>query len=302
MKIHSVTGELSVDQVQKTMIHEHLVFDLSGVRQDTDSKLENNQALQTEILKLKEHGCNTLVEVSNIGMGRDVRSLFDIAQKYELVIVSSTGWYKESFYPDYVFTQSKKELANQMIQDIVVGVDGTSIKAGLISEIGSSLNEITPTEYKVFEAAIEAYKETGAPLSTHTEIGTMGKEQLAIFQKHEVNMKSISFGHQDLNLNFEEQCLILDSGAYMQFDTVGKVRYRKDEDRADNLVALLNRGHEDQLMLSCDITRRSHLLDHEGYGYRHLFSVFIPMLQERGVSETILEKLLISNPRKFLAF
>jgi predicted metal-dependent phosphotriesterase family hydrolase len=302
MNIHSVTGELPVSNVQKTMIHEHLVLDLTGFRQDTDSKLENNKALETEIHKLKEHGCNTLVEVTNMGMGRDVRGLYDIAQKYELVIVSSTGWYKESFYPDYVFTQSTKELANQMIQDLAVGVDGTSIKAGLISEIGSSLNEITPTEYKVFEAAIEAHKETGAPISTHTEIGTMGKEQLAIFQKHEVNMKSISFGHQDLNLNFYEQCLILDSGAYLQFDTVGKVRYRKDEDRADNLVALLTRGHEDQLMLSCDITRRSHLLDHNGYGYQHLFSVFIPLLKERGVSDTVLEKLLVFNPRKFLAF
>jgi phosphotriesterase-related protein len=302
MQIHSVTGKVAPEKIQKTMIHEHLVFDLSGVRQDTDSILENNKSLEIELNQLKEHGCNTIVEVTNMGMGRDVRNLYEIAQKYELNIVSSTGWYKESFYPDTVFKQSVQELADQMVSDLVNGIDGTSIKAGLISEIGSSLNEITPTEYKVFEAAIEAHKETGAPISTHTEIGTMGKEQLAIFQKYDVNMKSVSFGHQDLNLNFEEQCLILDSGAYLQFDTVGKVRYRLDEDRADNLVALLNRGYEDQLMLSCDITRRSHLLANNGHGYNHLFSVFIPMLKERGVSETVIEKMLVLNPRKFLAY
>ncbi|NHM31434.1 phosphotriesterase family protein [Neobacillus terrae] len=302
MKIHSVAGEVAVEQVQKTMIHEHLVFDLSGVRNDTDSILENNDALNLEIEKLKVNGCNTLIEVSNMGMGRDAQSLYDISQAFNLVIVASTGWYKESFYPDYVFTTSKEDLAAKMISDLTVGMDGTSIKAGLISEIGSSLNEITPTEYKVFEAAIQAQKETGAPLSTHTEIGTMGKEQLAIFKNHNVNLKKISFGHQDLNLNFEEQCLILDSGAYMQFDTVGKNRYRKDEDRADNLVALLNKGYEDQLMLSCDITRRSHLLSNNGYGYSHLFTVFVPMLKERGVSDEVIEKMLVLNPRKFLAY
>lgn len=302
MKIHSVTGEVSVDRVQKTMIHEHLVFDLTGVRQDTDSKLGNNRSLETEIKKLKDYGCNTIVEVTNMGMGRDVRSLYEVAQKYELIIVASTGWYKESFYPEYVYAKSSKELAEAMIQDLTAGADGTSIKAGLISEIGSSLNEITPTENKVFEAAIEAHKETGASISTHTEIGTMGKEQLAIFQKHSINMKRVSFGHQDLNLDFDEQSLILESGAYMQFDTVGKVRYRKDEERADNLVALLNRGYEDQIMLSCDITRQSHLLANQGYGYYHLFKVFIPMLIDRGVSDEVIEKMLVLNPRKFLAF
>lgn len=302
MNLHTVTGELPVEKVQKTMIHEHLVLDLTGIRQDQDTILKNDKALEIEINRLQEHGCNTIVEVTNMGMGRDAQSLYEIAEKYELVIVASTGFYKDSYYPKYVYEHSARELANRMIDDIQVGMDGTSIKAGLIAEIGSSLNEITPAEHKVFEAAIIAHQATGAPISTHTEIGTMGKEQLAIFQQHGVSMKRVSFGHQDLNLNLAEQCLILDSGAFLQFDTVGKNRYRKDVDRADNLVKLLEKGYEDQLMLSCDITRQSHLVQNGGYGYHHLFTVFIPMLKELGVSESAIEKMLVKNPRKFLAY
>ncbi|MEH7336301.1 phosphotriesterase-related protein [Neobacillus drentensis] len=304
MKVHSVTGTVDPQQVQKTMIHEHLVFDLSGVRQevDKDSKLEDTPILDREIQMLKDSGCNTIVEVSNMGMGRDAKALYHIAKKHDLVIVASTGFYKESVYPAFVFEKSAEELADMMIREITEGMDDTDIKAGLISEIGSSLNEITPTEQKVFQASIMAHKMTGAPISTHCEIGTMGKGQLEIFQRYEVNLKQISFGHQDLNTDLEEQLLLLQSGAYIQFDTIGKNSYRKDSDKVDNLLVLLDRGYQDQIMLSCDITRNSHLKANGGHGYNHLFESFIPALLKSGVTNEIIEKMLIHNPRKFIAF
>jgi predicted metal-dependent phosphotriesterase family hydrolase len=304
MKVHSVTGSIDSQQVQKTMIHEHLVFDLSGVRQevDQDSRLEDTPILDREIQILKESGCNTIVEVSNLGMGRDAKALYHIAKKHDLVIVASTGFYKESVYPAFVFEKSAEELAEIMIREIKEGMDDTDIKAGLISEIGSSLNKITATEQKVFQASIMAHKKTGAPISTHCEIGTMGKGQLEIFQRNEVNMNQISFGHQDLNTDIEEQLLLLNSGAYIQFDTIGKNSYRKDSDKVDNLLVLLDRGFEDQIMLSCDITRKSHLKAHGGHGYNHLFESFIPALVNSGVTKEIIEKMFIHNPRKFLAF
>jgi predicted metal-dependent phosphotriesterase family hydrolase len=304
LKILSVTGAIDPQQVQKTMIHEHLVFDLSGVRQevDQDSKLEETPTLDREIVILKESGCNTIVEVSNLGMGRDAKALYHIAKKHDFVIVASTGFYKESVYPAFVFEKSAEELADIMIREITEGMDDTDIKAGLISEIGSSLNEITATEQKVFQASIMAHKKTGAPISTHCEIGTMGKGQLEIFQRNDVNMNQISFGHQDLNTDIEEQLLLLNSGAYIQFDTIGKNSYRKDSDKVDNLLVLLDRGFEDQIMLSCDITRKSHLKAQGGHGYNHLFESFIPALIKSGVANEIIEKMLIHNPRKFLAF
>lgn len=304
LKVLSVTGAVDPKQVQKTMIHEHLVFDLSGVRQeeDKDSKLQDTHILDQEIQMLKESGCNTIVEVSNLGMGRDAKALHHIAKKHDLVIVASTGFYKESVYPAFVFEKSAEELADMMIREITIGMDDTEIKAGLISEIGSSLNEITPTEQKVFQASIMAHKKTGAPISTHCEIGTMGKGQLEIFQRNEVNMKQISFGHQDLNTDIEEQLLLLKSGAFIQFDTVGKNSYRKDSEKVENLLILLDHGFEDQIMLSCDITRNSHLKANGGHGYNHLFESFIPALLNSGITNEIIEKMLIQNPRKFLAF
>lgn len=302
MHIHTVTGPVAPENINKTMIHEHLVFDLSGVRDDKDSILENNQTLDGELAKLRESGCNTIVEVSNIGMGRNATAMLDIAERNHIFIVASTGFYKEQYYLDYVFEKSAEELAAMFVHDIRIGMDGTTIQAGLIAEIGSSLNEVTTAEEKVFRAAIQAHLETGAPISTHCEIGTMGTAQLRMFEKYGAVMNKISFGHQDLNRDIAEQRTLLRSGAYVQFDTVGKNSYRLDEDRANNLVQLLEDGFEDQLMLSCDITRKSHLVEHGGYGYNYLFEVFIPMLVARGVKDNILEKLLVLNPRKLLVF
>ncbi|UKS24819.1 phosphotriesterase-related protein [Paenibacillus sp. HWE-109] len=301
MKLHTVRGLMDASAIGSTMIHEHLVFDLTGVRQDTDSRLQSTDVIE-EIAELKAAGCSLVVEVSNIGMGRNPLEMLEIAERTGIAIVASTGFYKECFYPPFVFESSSESLAEIFVQDIEEGMDGTSIKAGLIAEIGSSLNEITAAEEKVFRAAILAHRTTGASISTHCEIGTMGKQQLALFDQYGADLSRISFGHQDLNLDMDEQMMLVKSGAFIQFDTVGKLSYRSDEDRAVNLVRLLEAGFEDKLMLSCDITRKSHLRHYGGHGYHHLFESFLPLLEKYGVTDPMLFKMLVENPRKFLAF
>lgn len=301
MKLHTVSGPLDAECIGSTMIHEHLVFDLSGVRNDTDSSLAVSDVME-ESIALKQAGCDLVVEVSNIGMGRDPLGLRTISEQTNMAIIASTGFYKEIHYPSYVFERTSQALAEILVADILVGMDGTNIKAGLIAEIGSSLNEITSAEQKVFYASILAHKATGAPISTHCEIGTMGREQLKLFQDCDVDMSRISFGHQDLNLNMAEQVELMNSGAYIQFDTIGKQSYRSDLERALNLIRLLDMGYVRQIMLSCDITRKSHLQHNGGYGYIHLFNSFIPLLKNHGVTDDMIKQMLVDNPKQFLAF
>lgn len=60
-----------------------------------------------------------------------------------------------------------------MVDEIVVGIDGTELKAGIIAEIGSSEGVITPLEEGVYRRGA-AHIETGRPISTHTSFSTMG--------------------------------------------------------------------------------------------------------------------------------
>jgi phosphotriesterase-related protein len=118
-----------------------------------------------------------------------------------------------------------------MIDEIVIGIDGTSLKAGIIAEIGSSEGMITEREAKVFKAAARAHNETGRPISTHTSFSTMGLEQLALLKRESVDLSRVVVGHCDLKDNLENILRMIDLGAYVQFDTIGKNNYYPDEKR-----------------------------------------------------------------------
>jgi|SRR5690625_3146894 len=301
-RIQTVTGDITPDQLGETMIHEHVILDLSRIRQDNDPILSDDEMLNEEISQLVNAGCGGIVEVTNHGMGRDVFALQSVSKKHDLPIVAATGFYKDEYYPEEVFTMSEDEIAELFISEITDGISDTGIKAGIIAEIGSSLNEVTKQENKVFRAAIRAQKQTGAPLSTHCELGTMGSAQLRMFLDAECDLSKISIGHQDLNGDREKYEFLLKSGVSIQFDTIGKNNYRPDQERIEDLLYLLEKGYVNQLMLSTDITKKSYLHVNGGFGYQHLFTHFIPALKEKGVSDQEIEQLMVDNPRRFLAF
>lgn len=301
-KIRTVTGDLDPQQLGYTLIHEHVILNLSHIRQDPDAILEDAEYLNRELSQLKQAGCGGIVEVTNHGMGRDVKSLQALSVRHQIPIIAATGYYKQSYYPESVTMLSEEQIYEQFVSEITDGIEDTGIRAGIIAEIGSSLHEITADEEKVFRAAIRAQKATGAPLSTHCELGTMGTAQWKLFAKYDADFSKIAIGHQDLNGDRNEYKELLQAGFYLQFDTIGKNSYRPDQERLLDLLYLLDQGFVHQLMLSCDITKQSYLKVNGGFGYEHLFTDFIPKLRKHGVSQREVDLLLQENPRRFLAF
>ena len=173
------------------------------------------------------------------------------------------------------------------------------LKAGIIAEIGTSEGKITPLEEKVFIAAALAHNQTGRPISTHTSFSTMGLEQLALLQAHGVDLSRVTVGHCDLKDNLDNILKMIDLGAYVQFDTIGKNSYYPDEKRIAMLHALRDRGLLNRVMLSMDITRRSHLKANGGYGYDFLLTTFIPQLRQSGFSQADVDVMLRENPSQF---
>ena len=194
---------------------------------------------------------------------------------------------------------SIEELANLMIEDIENGIDGSNIKAGIIGEIGTSKNQMTDEEKKVFSAAIIAHKKTGKPITTHTTLGTYGKEQVNFFKQNGVNLNNVVIGHVDLSGDIDYILSLLKEGVYVEFDTIGKNNYMSDDVRVDMLKTIQDKGFIDKVFLSLDITRKSNMQYMGGIGYSYIFDIFIPKLKEKGVTEDSIEKLLHLNPKKF---
>ncbi|MFV8766016.1 phosphotriesterase-related protein, partial [Yersinia enterocolitica] len=242
-----------------------------------------------------------IVEVTNRYMGRNPQFLLNVMRDSGINVIASTGYYTDSFYPPMVRENSAEQLAQTMIDEIEIGIDGTELKAGVIAEIGTSEGIITPDEAKVFHAAALAHHATGLPISTHTSFSTMGLEQIALLKQHGVALDRVVIGHCDLKEQPDLIMKMIDMGVYVQFDTIGKNSYFPDERRIAMLVTLAERGLLDKVMLSMDITRRSHLKANGGSGFSYLVDSFVPMLLAAGISSAQVEMMLRHNPNKFFA-
>ena len=279
-----------------TYMHEHLRIDLSGEKGDIDCLLDEFDNICAEFTDLAGRGLRRVVDLSCRGMGRDYDYLDRMEKAAGIEVVISTGFYKDPFLPSVAETSSIQELSVLMIDDIEKGSEGSSRKAKIIGEIGSSHNRMTENEEKVYRAAALAHEKTGVPISTHTTLGSMGMEQIVLLKSLGINPEKIIIGHLDLADDLDLILKVLDTGAYVEFDTIGKIKYLPDEKRIDFIKACCDKSYSKQLLLSMDITRRSHLKANGGIGYAYLLDSFLPRLRQAGISEAAIEDMLVVNP------
>ncbi len=283
-----------------TYMHEHMTIDLSGVKNNIDCKLNDFEKTKKELLRLKELGVTRIVDVTNIGMGRNVEFIMRLEKETGIEILMSTGYYKEPFFPEEVEKLSIEKLEEKLINDIKIGIDGTNKKAIFIGEIGTGFEKITSLEEKVFIVASRVQKKTGVYISTHTSLGKLGHEQLDIIEKNGGILEKVILGHTDLSKDIHYIENLLKRGVYISFDTIGKINYLSEEKRIEYIKYLCDRGWENKILLSVDLTRQSHLKDNDGIGYSYLIEKFVPKLVENGIGLEKVEKFLVKNPKKIL--
>lgn len=266
-----------------TYIHEHMTIDLSGVKNNIDCKLNDFEKTKKELLRLKELGVTRIVDVTNMGMGRNVEFITRLEKETGIEILMSTGYYKEPFFPKEVEKLNIEKLEEKLINDIKIGIDGTNKKATFIGEIGTGFEKMTSLEEKVFIVASRVQKKTGVYISTHTSLGKLGHEQLDIIEKNGGNLEKVILGHTDLSKDIHYIETLLKRGVYISFDTIGKINYLSEEKRIEYIKYLCDRGWENKILLSVDLTRQSHLKENGGIGYSYLLEEFVPKLLENGV-------------------
>ncbi|MFL0268836.1 phosphotriesterase family protein [Candidatus Clostridium radicumherbarum] len=283
-----------------TYMHEHVTIDLSGVKKDLDCKLDLLDETIEEFKELKKKGVANVLDVTNRGMGRNIEYALKVKEETGVNIIFSTGYYKEPFLPEEVYRLSEHELKDIMLKEIIEGIDDTNIKAQVIGEIGTSKDKITPIERMLLSLGARVQDETGKPISTHTTLGTLGLEQLEILRENGANLNKVIIGHVDLSGDFDYILRLIDKGAYVAFDTIGKVNYMPEEKRLVMLKEICKRGLSNRVVMSMDITRKSHLKNKGGLGYSYLLDYFIPFIKENGIAESDIENMLIKNAREIL--
>lgn len=290
-----------------TLIHEHMSIDLS----DGDLGSDSYDLLCEELASVYDMGVRRIADMTNQVMGRNVGLCECMEKATGIQIVQSTGYYLEALMPPYIYSSDIDEIAQYMIDDLTVGMDGTPKRAGVIGEIASGINRVLDGQKKVFLAAARAAGKTNAPVFTHTSYGMLGREQVKLLTEQGVPAEKIVIGHMDLSCNISEILNVLETGVTVGIDTIGKEMppdnqsflckgTSPDEFRADAVKAIIDAGYIDRLVLSMDICRKEQLYICGGYGYRYLFHTFLPMLYERGVTEQQVSRILTDNPNRIL--
>ena len=156
-------------------------------------------------------------------------------------------------------------------------------------------------ELKVFDAAVIAHQKTNKPIYTHTTIGTLGYKQAQYFISKKVDPKRVVIGHMDLSKDLDVIKKVIDLGFFVGFDTIGKNDYFPDDKRIEFLLELEKTNRIHRVVLSEDLTRKSHLSYKGGIGYNYIFTDFIPNLIAAGMKETSIHQMLIDNPECIFA-
>jgi predicted metal-dependent phosphotriesterase family hydrolase len=304
-RIRTILGPISPEQLGICMVHEHLVIDHWDMWPVPNYSLivDDVELVIEEVDAYRAAGGVTIVDVTNIGLGRDPLALKEISRATGVQIVMGCGWYRERVYPAYIQEKSADELAAMLVAEITEGVDGTGIRPGIIGEIGTERRFITPAQERVFRAVARAHLQTGAPISTHTtHWGELALEQLALLVEEGVDPRHVIIGHLGDRRNISMLLPIAERGAFLGIDNIGYHDYQREERRAQNVIDLIEAGFRSQVLLSMDIATLNDLHSYGGKGFDYLLLKFIPLLRELGATDEDVQSMLVENPQRALAF
>ncbi|MDE3000156.1 MAG: hypothetical protein OXU79_13855 [Gemmatimonadota bacterium] len=301
--VMTVRGEIDGEDLGVVDYHEHLYFDAPDwlLREDGDFRLNSVERSADELRSWARAGGRTMVEMSAIDFGRNVRQVVRIADQAPGVhVVVVTGYNKPYFCDRAILSQDEDTMIRNCIRDIEAGIDGTGVKAGIVKG-GSGYNTFQEGDRKLLRVAAKVHAETGVPVMTHTEAGTMGYEQVSFLAVQGVSPDRICLSHMDRNPDFWEHRRIAETGACLGYDCPGKVKYGPDETRIAVLKRMIDAGLGDRILLGNDLGRPSYWRSYGGGpGLDYVLTRFVPRLREEGVSGDAIRDLLVNNPRRFL--
>ena len=306
--VQTVLGPIDPAELGFTLPHEHTQIALwhAAGRHDYWELTRDEPLIVEELGRFRAAGGSAIVDLTQVGVGKDPAWLVGIARATGLHVVMGCGWYRGMHYPAEanIDRRSVDSLADELVAEIEGGAAGTGVRPGIIGEIGTDKPWLSAQEERVHRAAARASKRTGLAITTHGVMSDVGLAQLTVFEEEGADPSRVVIGHADSYPNLEHYLEIIRRGASLEFDFLGMSftpQERVGEPRLiELLLELLSRGHARRVLLSQDVCHNSQLVHYGGNGYVYLSSTFLPRLRERGVSDVDIEQMTVLNPRRLL--
>jgi len=316
--VQTVTGPLALDALGRTLMHEHLVIGYPGWEADTirpgPTRDEMRAVCIDRIEEMKAAGITAMLDPCPNDLGRDVEFIAEVSQHTRFPIVCATGLYKQDeggaayWHFRGNFGDVVEPMTELFVREIEDGVGDTGIRPGIL-KVATSAGRISDHEAAVLRAAARASVATGTPITTHTDVGTMGDVQQRILVEEGVAPHRIVIGHSCGSSDHDYHLAIARGGSYLGFDRFGLEMLQPDAQRVASMVKLIEAGAGDRLVVSHDSVwcwRGMPVPDpslqramEEVWNPLHFTRRIAPRLREAGVADDAIEALLVANPRRF---
>jgi len=308
-EVMTVTGRLPASRLGVVDAHDHLFLRTPALPGDEFEDLDRSTA---ELHEGRASGLGTVVDMTPIGLGRRPDMLRAVSDATGVTVIAATGYHRDAHYPEghWVYAASVETLAERVVRDLEVGMhpadwtDPTAApdraRAGVI-KAGASYHHVSDAERRRLEAAAIGSRRGGVSILVHTEIGTFGHEIVSLLEEGGVPPHRIILAHMDRNPDAELHAEIAARGVSLEYDTMGRTKYRPDSELLDLIERVVGAGHLDRLLLGQDLGRRSSLRAYGGGpGLRYLMEAFVPRLRRR-IGDEAVEAILVANPARAFA-
>jgi phosphotriesterase-related protein len=316
--VRTLLADVAPDRIAGAMLfHEHLsirypltkaLAEKAG-RPVPPSFTDDVDLMVEETRAAGKDGVGLIVDGGHPDMDRDLAALTRIAKESGVHIVASGGFYMQRNYPPEIATKTTDQIADDLVRD------AQAQRLGAFGEIGQQGGVLTDDEKKVFTAVGKAQARTGIPIFTHNAYTGVrvvdppvpmdaALKQLDVLEAAGADLGHVAIGHvcclDDPNVATAKA--LARRGVFVGFDRVTINAIIPDEKRVAMILAFLDAGHADRLLLSSDFSSGRALKKNGGPGIAQTVTAFGPLLTKAGVSETVLRRILNDNPRRFLAF
>jgi len=318
-QVETVRGPVDADQLGATLMHEHIYVKNPELEQDyPDPEWDETGMVKTAqegLEALYDKGVSTVVDLTVLGLGRFIPRIQQVAAGTRANIIVATGFYTAKDLPAFFHNHGPglridmpEPLERMFLHDIQVGIGDTGVKAAIIKVV-TDKEGITPDVGRVLRSAARAQRETGVPISTHTNVAfRTGLMQQEFFREEGVDLERVMIGHSGDSTDLDYLKELMDNGSTIGMDRFGIESMLPDEDRINTVVRLCEQGYAGRMTLSHDAaffsinsepSHRAVLEPH--WNHFNVSNRVLPALRERGVSEEAIRQMMVANPARVLA-
>jgi phosphotriesterase-related protein len=320
--VQTVLGPIDTAKLGFTQCHEHVCSASAGFWENWPEILGGRAPfIAATVEKLKQYkrdGLESFIDVTTIDLGRDIRLMAEVSRKSGVHIVPATGhWLDPSRSMNL---RTLEELQEFFTREIQVGIQGTSIKAGVI-KVANDVEGISPFGERLLRAGARASKATGTPISTHTwALDRIGEKQAAIFEQEGLTPSKVCIGHSDDTPDVDYLIGLARRGYYLGMDrlpgglppspgaSIQNPPRATLEQRMASIKRLVDEGLGNRVMLGTDfpigmaLNATAALPARDARnpdGINFVIRKVIPRLKEIGVTDAAIHTMMVENPKRY---